>query len=147
VDENSSAAEQARFASQLLAQGKMIDHWSFGGFTIALLAAVFDPQDTVAKTCFLVAAFIGLVQRYYAFRVGVDAKIFCVWANRWANRKTTPESDMSAFDQALAGLHPGKPRVLNRRLDQRIQGAERLLARQAAALLLQMILLMLGMVL
>jgi hypothetical protein len=141
--ENPNPAEQARLAAQFLAQGKAIDAWSLAATLLAVLGTVFAPSHT-GQIGFLCAVLMGLVQRYYAFRVALDADIFRAWAERWATDASLASSDLSAFDSALASLGLGKPQPVCRSVEQRGRAALRLLAWQALALLLQLIVLALA---
>ena len=81
----------------------------------------------------------GLVQRYYAFRCDLDARLFAHWAACWSGLwAPDPQADLVAFDHALTGVFgtsetPTPPRPLA----ERVRGALRLLRHQSIALAVQ----------
>lgn len=133
-------------AAALLEQGRIIDGLSRLLTALALLALVLL-AGFAARPSPLAWAILGLAilaggaQVYLAIRVGFDAALF-----RWlASQAAGP--DLSAFDTAMQdqGLLP--PDKAGRPVGERIAGARRLFGRQAALLVVQIVVLFAGAVL
>jgi hypothetical protein len=126
-------AEQARLASAILAQGRSLDHWSL---TVAGLAwiALMLADDAAARIVLFAPIALGLLQRYFALRVGIDAEIFGTWADRWQRQGTDPLGDLERFDEARAALGSGAvPDTPSRPLTERVRAALAWFRWQAAA--------------
>lgn len=140
-------AEQARLATAVLSQGRSLDQWSllFTGLALAalLMAKDYGPAERLVLMSVLIA---GLVQKYFAMRVGLDREIFGSWAARWQRQGADPFIDLGEMDDSLAALGlagkagPATPRPLT----DRVKGALRLFRRQVICLMVQVVLLAFG---
>ena len=123
-------------ASALLRQGRIIDRLS-RLLTVAALGllvgggalAILSPALATALT---LAVLAGIVQTYFAIRVGFDAALF---------DRLRQTMDLAALDAALVQLGLLPATKTGRRLDQRITGAQRLFLRQGVALAIQVVIL------
>lgn len=137
-------AEQARLATAVLSQGRSLDHWSlvFTGFALAALLATQGsaPAGRLGLTAVVLA---GLVQKYFAVRVGLDKEIFGSWSERWQRQGADPFIEIEEMDRSLAALElAGNPEAeTTRPLQDRVKGALRLFRRQVLAFAVQAILL------
>jgi len=115
----------------LLAQGRTLDHLSrllTAGALFGLLthAVVNDADPVLVTVALLVAALAGLVQTYYAARVGFDAALF--------GQLGVTATDLASLDSALQQLGLMPTDKAGRPLDARIAGARALFRTQAAML-------------
>lgn len=126
--------------ASLLRRGKALDRLSSAlsllGLAIGLaplLGAVAQPLN--ALFCALLVL-LGLVEKYWALRVALDAELFQRLADDVENlaRRTVE------LDQALARLGLQPPNTRARSWDERSRGALRLLRLQALSLLAQFLL-------
>lgn len=128
---------QLRLVAGLLRRGRSLDHLS-GALTLLALVIGLGPLlgfmalSTGAAVC-IALLMCGLVQKYYALRVALDAELFAslAAAPEQLDRRTTE------LDQALASL--GRQNAPTRSWQQRSQGALRLLRLQALWLALQVL--------
>jgi hypothetical protein len=129
-------------AVALLEQGERIDRLSCLLTAVALAALVAmglaGMQEPAAAVLLALSVVIGLLELYFAVRVGFDARLFRRLADPGAG------FDLGDLDDALtaSGLPPANKAA--RPLKQRSAGACRLLYRQAGSLALQVVLLLLG---
>jgi hypothetical protein len=137
-------AEQARLAASVLAQGRSLDRWSllFTGFALAALL-LGNGWSPAARVSLLAAVLLGVLQKYYSLRVGLDRDLFCFWAERWQQDGANPDADMAGLDRSLAafGLKKSAGGTDPRSLPGRARGALGLFLRQAVAWILQAVLL------
>lgn len=134
------AAATAALVAASLGHGRSLDRLSQGLLVFALAALLVPGLGATACGLLLASLIPAGVQAYHAFRCGLDARLFDHWARHWPTAGSQPDADLSAFDQALAacfGLRPGAAGTPTRPLDERAQGALRLLRRQALALACQ----------
>jgi len=134
-------AAQARLAAALLAQGRALDRWSLAFTALALAGLLLNnPPGLLAQSCLTACVLLGLVQKYYALRVGLDEPVFAAWAEGWMRDGANPTADLAAFDQSLKDLGLTKAQEAKTRpLPERVHGALGLFARQAGAFVLQVI--------
>jgi hypothetical protein len=128
----------AAVAADLLAQGARV-HGLSVVLTVASLAAdaamaLWWPKP-LPMTIACAAAVAGLVELWFALRVGLDARLFARMANGLS------PADLDAALQALGLTGPEKA---GRPLPARVKGATRLLGCQAGLLVLQVVLLVAG---
>lgn len=109
--------------------GKSIDHAS----SVLLLASVLLYGVQRATPLMMLAAALalslGLLEKYYAWRVALDAELFALLG--------CSPNQMAAFDEALAACLGRNANAPLRSLHSRWRGAKRLLRYQAAACVLQ----------
>jgi hypothetical protein len=124
-------------ASALLGQGRIIDRLSrlltvaalsllVGGGALAILSPAL-------ATTLTLAVLAGIVQTYFAIRVGFDAALF---------DRLRQTMDLAALDAALVQLGLLPAAKAGRPLDQRVAGAQRLFFRQGVALAIQVAILL-----
>jgi hypothetical protein len=125
----------------LLLRGRSLDNLSSALTVLALgfaLAAplLISPFSVLATALLLAVAVLGLMQKYWALRVALDADLFALLAKEPS--RLTPSTQ--ALDQALVslGLLPTPPRA--RSTSERSRGALRLLRAQALLLTSQVLL-------
>ncbi len=109
-----------------LQSGRVLDHASSVMLVATLLA--LRPFDSLSLALFALATVGALAEKYFAWRVTLDAGLFAVLQRH--------PDDAAAFDAALAhvlGRQPGD----SRSMASRWQGARRLLWRQGMCLALQ----------
>ena len=124
-------------AAAFLAQGRLIGRLSLpltaGAILLLVALAIFGPAPRIATAIALLAAIVlGLVERYFAFRVGFDAALFARLAD-------DPDAALSRLDRALIDLGLLPSEKARRPLEVRFAGARKLLLRQAAAAILQVL--------
>lgn len=126
--------------ASLLRRGKALDRLSSAltllGLAIGLaplLGAVAQPLSAVLCALLLL---LGLVEKYWALRVALDAELFQRLADD-AEHLTLHTADL---DQALTGLGLQPANLAARSWDERSRGALRLLRLQALSLLAQLLL-------
>ncbi len=128
---------QLQLVAGLLRQGKALDRLS-GALTLLALVIGLGPLlgfmalSTGAAVC-IALLLCGLIQKYYALRVALDAELFATLAAapEQLERRTTE------LDQALLRL--GRKAEPARSWEQRSQGALRLLRLQGLWLVLQLV--------
>jgi hypothetical protein len=128
-------------ASALLRQGRTIDRLSRLLTVAALVLLISSRGLGVAAPALVVtlalAVLAGLAEAYFAFRVGFDADLF--------DRLRNPaRMDLASLDAALVQLGMLPASRTGRPLEQRIAGAQRLLYKQGAALMIQIVVLLCG---
>lgn len=140
MPEHETEAAQAELAAALLAIGRQLDRASLALTVGGLLALVIAPLASPPRLGLLVAVFAGVFEFSFACRTAFDERIFSTWARRWRQTDTAPEETLAAFDRALASSGLRKtPAAPNRPLADRIAGARRLLRKQGACLMLQVL--------
>lgn len=143
----SSLRLQAMTTAAGLDSGQRIDGWSLVIAVLALAALLWPAATPTAwpTACLLLSVLTSCVQRYFAIRVALDAKLFRELGNAWSSMDPRWEDGdareglLIDLDRALAavGLRkatPGDPRSLQSRQ----RGAWRLLRCQIGALALQL---------
>lgn len=123
-------------AAALLDQGRTLDRLSRPLTAAALIAVLIAPAMTQQRPGILLASAIvvaiaGLVETYFAIRVGFDAALF----RRLAT--ASEAADFSIVDGALTRLGLLRAARVDRPADARIGGAMRLFRLQALALAAQ----------
>lgn len=128
---------QLQLVAGLLRRGKSLDRLSSALTLLALVIGLgpllgFMALSTGAAVC-IALLLCGLIQKYYALRVALDAELFATLAAapEQLERRTTE------LDQALPGL--GRKAEPGRSWEQRSQGALRLLRLQGLWLALQLL--------
>lgn len=124
-------------AASFLAQGRLIGGLSqlltAGAILLLVALEIFGPTPSPATAiALLLAIALGLAERTFAFRVGFDAALFA----RLADDRSAA---LPRFDQALIDLGLLPPEKAGRPVEVRFAGARRLLLRQAAAAILQVL--------
>ncbi len=119
-----------------LKTGRMLDHAASLALVLTVLALL--PLAGLHKglpNAWGVAAWIGLalLEKYYAWRVALDAGLFDLLAQTGAR-------DMDQFDAAMAAfLRPGQASMPPRSMEGRFIGARRLFLWQVVALVIQVL--------
>ena len=128
----------------LLRRGRSIDHFSSA---LSLVAVVFGLAPWLGAPASLILALTcaallitGLVEKYWALRVALDAELF----QRLAEAGEQLDSQTHALDQALQNLGLQNAEQGGRTWSLRAQGALGLLRKQALCLLLQIVIVVLG---
>jgi len=120
--------------ASLLRAVAVLAHWGFMLTCIAALALALTPCAISSTTTLMFGAMVmlGLLERYFAFRLRFDAALFDGLA-----RNTITSLD--ALDQALdvLGLRPTQPQPTARLLDDRVQGTKRLMRNHVIAVTCQ----------
>jgi hypothetical protein len=126
-----------------------------------LLPLLLQPLPTLPPTVtgLLALSLIAAVCQFvFALRVAFDARIFADWANRWGQRpalgndglKEEMETDLARFDNSLAALLSARTQSVDREegaivarparpLENRLQGAARLLKKQLSCFAVQIL--------
>lgn len=132
-------AATAALTAAALGQGRQLDLLSLALLLLALATLLLAVTGLTERSLLGFSMAAGLVQRYYAFRSDLDARVFAHWAACWSGLwAPDPQADLKAFDQALTGAFgagdaPSPPRPLA----DRVRGALRLLRHQSIALTIQ----------
>jgi hypothetical protein len=136
VSETAADRVEAAAVADLLAHGRVI-HALSAALTVAGVTAVpvlalllAGPLELVLATLSVLA---GVAELWFALRVGFDARIF--------ERIARGELGLDGFDAAMTGLGLMPAGKAGRPMPARARGAMGLLARQAALLALQLVLL------
>lgn len=120
----------------LLRQGRSLDHCSLALLLLGAVAGLAQSLLAVASPWLLTACLglvlTGIVQKYFALRVALDAALF----------ERLERIDTQVLDATLQGLGLLAPAKAGRPLQARAEGALRLLRRQALAFGLQLLLLL-----
>lgn len=130
-------------AAALLDQGRTVDRLSrplTAAALIGILAypAIIGPAPWVPAGFALLVALAGLVEGYFAIRVGFDAALFHQLA-------TGPEApDFAGTDAALTRLGLLPATNLSRPAEARVAGAKRLFGLQILALVAQVLSVLVG---
>lgn len=133
-------AATAALTAATLGQGRQLDLLSLALLLLALATLLLATTGLTGHGLLGVSVTAGLVQRYYAFRCDLDARLFAHWAACWSGLwAPDPQADLVAFDHALTGVFgaseaPTPPRPLA----ERVRGALRLLRHQSIALGVQL---------
>ncbi|HJQ57612.1 MAG TPA: hypothetical protein VJ890_11930 [Vineibacter sp.] len=136
-DERSEAA----VAADLLAHGASV-HLLSAALTVAAvvatLALAITLPNRVAMALASLAAVAGIAETWFALRVGFDARIF----RRLSRGADADGFAVSSFDASMAALGLMPAGKAGRPIAERARGAMRLLGRQVALLLVQVVLLL-----
>jgi hypothetical protein len=127
VDEPAANPMTPAVMAAFLRTGRMADHAS-SALLIGVLALAAGTGAGVAPAALGAALVLALAEKYFAWRVALDAELFAVLAQH---------DDMAAFDSALEICAGRKPAVPPRSLASRWSGARRLLLCQIACFGLQ----------
>ena len=120
-----------------LKTGRVLDHAASLALVLTLLA-LLHPMAGLREgwpNAWGVAAWLALalMEKYYAWRVALDAGLFDLLAQTGAR-------DMEQFDASMAAfLRPGAASMPPRSMESRFMGARRLFLWQVAALLMQVL--------
>ncbi len=147
------AASRARVMAAALSMGRSLDLWSLALVMLALAGFLWVPLPVSSSISLLVCIVAGGMQKILALRVAFDAALFRHWAKTWSSDAAQGRdpnalaTDLIVFDQALADCGLGTPRGdVVRDLHSRLRGAARLLRRQALALAIQFVAMVIAMV-
>lgn len=123
----------ARLAGQrpLAAFGLLLSALAWVG--LGLWSVGHTPQHPVTAVALAVAAWAGLVERYLAVRLAIDAQLFGTLARDTA-------ADLAALDAALSALRLAPAHKAGRTLSARAEGALRLVRWHTDAVALQALL-------
>ena len=132
----------AAAAAALLDQGQRADHLSrlitAAAIVLLLLPSFLGPPPVLLTTILALVVLLGLVELYFAIRVGFDAALF----HRWG---AVPDGfDCARLDRALLRLGLMPEAKTGRPIAERIAGARRLLAWQGVTLAAQVLLVLVG---
>jgi len=144
MTDDAAARTAIATAATLLDRGRGIDRLS-RALTVTALAglaalAVLSTAKPVLAWALALAVLAGAAELYFGFRTGFDAALL----HRLAEEAKKGSADLAALDAALARLGLMPPGKQGRPLEPRLAGALRLLRRQIAAALLQMLLMLFG---
>jgi hypothetical protein len=143
TEPSGNARAQAAVAADLLVHGATVNRLSLALTASAVLAffaeALLQPHR-IAMALTMLAVLAGLAQLWFALRVGFDARAF----RRLAGDDALDGLSLSAFDGAMGSLGLMPAEKERRPIAERVRGAMRLLGRQFAFLLLQVVLLVAG---
>ncbi len=134
-----SALRQANLAVAWLASGKLLDRLSTTLTLLCLALALWQKNELPIHAGLLIATILGIIEKYYAIRVGFDRRIFTDWVKQWTDsRGPAAEQTMREFDEVMMkiGLRC-RPTGPQRSLEERIAGSLGLLRKQAFCLSLQ----------
>ena len=128
--------------ADLLDQGQIMNRLCIAvtGIGAAVLLVPFFPASAAFIPTGLLVVLFGLVELFVAMRISLDAAIF----RRFAAEASADRLDMEAFDATLGVFRPLSGKREDRPLSKRLAGAKRLLAIQAAALIVQLAVAALG---
>ncbi len=133
---------QLHIVASLLRRGKALDNLSTGLTLLCIGFGLVQLLITVPNALLLVVVVIGvllgILEKYYAIRVGFDADLFHMVASdpQWLSDRT------AAMDDALAQLGLGPVGKNTRSWASRIQGALKLLRQQLLFLAVQLLVLL-----
>lgn len=127
-------AARAATMAAWLATGRPAHVLAMALVAAAVLALLLGARQSQTLPWFVVLM-TGIAETWYALRVAFDQCIFATWASSWRNPAAQSEIEMAEFD---AAVNPGRE-PSPRDLDSRVAGAERLLRRQFACVLLQLV--------
>lgn len=137
-EDRRAAAATAVLTAAILEQGRGLDRLSLVLLLAACALLGLTAPSPAAAAVLAASIAAGLGQRCFALRSALDARLFGHWAHCWAGlERADPQADLDAFDAALGTLS-GKTARPPRPLADRVQGALRLLRRQALALAIQL---------
>jgi hypothetical protein len=133
-------AATAALTAATLGQGRRLDLLSLALLLLALAALLLAVTGLTERSLLGFSVAAGLVQRYYALRSDLDARLFAHWASCWSGLwAPDPQADLKAFDQALSGVFgAGEAPPTPRPLADRVRGALRFLRHQSIALAIQL---------
>lgn len=130
---------ELQLVATLLRRGRSLDRWSGAITLLALiygLAPLLGAEANISSTLLCALLLLcGLVQKYWALRVAVDADLFAYLARASVDL----DQQAAALDQALHRLGLGQASP-HRDWQQRCQGAVRLLRVQSLWLAVQILL-------
>jgi len=133
---------QLHIVASLLRRGKALDNLSTGLTLLCIGFGLVQLLITVPNALLLVVVVIGvllgILEKYYAIRVGFDADLFHMVASdpQWLSDRT------AAMDDALAQLGLGPVDKNTRSWASRSQGALKLLRQQLLFLAVQLLVLL-----
>lgn len=141
-------AVRAEIGAAALAQGRSIDLWSLTLTALALACLWWMPSHTLplcSQAFLFISVLAGGVQKIFALRVAFDEDVFRYWARCWSTVEpdltmSDPTTILAAFDRVLAscGLRSSE-HAAPRDLDNRLQGALKLLRGQTCAFTTQFV--------
>lgn len=136
-----AAGVRARVAAAWLAGGRGLHLLSMALLLPALWLLCAMPVGGVAQSLSALAIAAAIAETYFALRVAFDCRIFAGWAMQWEGDAThDPAATLAEFDACLVAM--GLRRNGGGRgpcLDERIAGALRLLRKQAACSVVQLL--------
>lgn len=137
-----STSMQLELVAALLRQGRPFDALSRGLLLLAtawlvLLATGIAKPGLPVVVALLASLLLALLQRYFALRVDLDARLLRVVAGHAAT--TDLATATAALDDALVGQGMLPREHAGRAWPERLAGARRLWRRQLAVLLLQLL--------
>lgn len=128
-DEIMTATISAALLSSL---GKMLNNWSM----LLALAAILIIGLKANSVFLLASVIVALIQAYFAARCAFDAAVFAALGGE--------VTQYEGFDRLLTRWKLRGANVVSRSIDERVQGAMRLLRWQAYSFCVQIILLVAG---
>lgn len=133
---------QLHIVASLLRRGKTLDNLSTGltllSLGFGLIQLLITPTSPFLLILAMSCVIVGLIEKYYAFRVAFDADLFHILASdpQWPTDRT------AALDAALSTLGLQPVDKAGRSWALRSQGALHLLRQQVLALIVQLVLLL-----
>jgi hypothetical protein len=133
---------QLHIVASLLRRGKALDNLSTGltllSLGLGLLQLLITAPNALLVTVVTAGVLLGLIEKYYAFRVAFDADLFHIVASdpQWLTDRT------AALDEALGKLSLQPVDKTGRSWALRSQGALKLLRQQVLFLAVQLLVLL-----
>ena len=125
-----------------LSLGRRLDLWSLLLALLALACLFSLPLTGFQRIGLFTSLLAAGIQKYFALRTSFDEQLFRTLAKQWTDKAHTenasPVAELAALDESLARCLQCPPKADNvRDLNSRLQGASRLLKRQALAFSIQ----------
>lgn len=142
TDSHNRAVYLLAAASDLLDQGQIVNRLSLAMTAIAvavLLLPVFPASAATVPTAIIVAL-VGVAEIYLATRVSLNASLL----RRLADDAAHGQLDVAAFDSALQALKLLPAGGTGQPITRRFAGIKRLLVWQAAAMVVQIVVAIIG---
>ena len=125
-----------------LSLGRRLDLWSLLLALLALASLFNLPMTGFQRIGLLISLLTAGVQKYFALRTAFDEKLFRNLARQWTDEAPTENASalaaLATLDQSMARCLQCPPKTDSvRDLNNRLQGASRLLKRQILAFSVQ----------
>jgi hypothetical protein len=125
-------------AALLGSMGKMLNQWSMLLALAAIIILGLKPDSDYSTVFLRDSLLVALLQGYFAIRCAFDAAVFTALGG--------DPRHYQGFDQILTRWKMRRASTITRSLNERVQGAKRLLRWQAVCFFVQMLLLAVGLI-
>jgi hypothetical protein len=125
-------------AALLGSMGKMLNQWSMLLALAAIIILGLKPSSDYSIVFLRDSLLVALLQGYFAIRCAFDAAVFTALGG--------DPRHYQGFDQILTRWKMRRASTITRSLNERVQGAKRLLRWQAVCFFVQMVLLAIGLI-